>query len=361
VQYVVGRRLAGQSFASIGTVTNNTAGNFKADIAVRTSTHYDYQVTAVDANGTILAISAIQGIDTPAQYPSVQGLSATAAPLQTVNVTMAGQVTSVQGQVMTYMWDNFSFIGNQFATLDHITTDPATGQPTSVRSWNTLNPVQPGAQFGVAAGTSARFCVAAIPDPDDATNLASPTCLTTTLAPAPRTSTTNTRVTNALNDAPAPTVTLTPTAGGIKVAYTLVPGAVNHTMCRESPAGSACMPIGAPGVTVLNNVATVWDLALSPATYAYRVTATQADGHYGEERDHDGRARAVARASERTRVQREYDSLSGHARVGPGAVRRLPGNEVDHDVSGAGRGVVVSTDGEWHSGHHPALVRTGDV
>jgi len=282
VQYVVGRRLAGQSFASIGTVTNNTAGNFKADIAVRTSTHYDYQVTAVDANGTILAISAIQGIDTPAQYPSVQGLSATAAPLQTVNVTMAGQVTSVQGQVMTYMWDNSPFIGNQFATLDHITTDPATGQPTSVRSWNTLNPVQPGAQFGVAAGTSARFCVAAIPDPDDATNLASPTCLTTTLAPAPRTSTTNTRVTNALNDAPAPTVTLTPTAGGIKVAYTLVPGAVNHTMCRESPAGSACMPIGAPGVTVLNNVATVWDLALSPATYAYRVTATQADGHYGE-------------------------------------------------------------------------------
>ena len=281
VQYLLERRESGKAFSPIGTFPADPTGGFKADIALRNATHYDYQLTAVDANGTTLATSATQGIDTPGQYPTITGLTASVGA-SVASVVHNGQAVNAQASLVTYTWDASQLIGQQFGTLDHIIKDPATGQSTVVQQTNSPFTAQSGGMLAVEAGTSARFCVAVILDPADATQLASPTCLTISMPSAPRTSTTNTKVTNALDDGPAPTLTLTPTSGGIKVSYTAVPGGAQYSVCRESPPGSACTSVGLGVVSVLGNNIWAFDLGLPPTAYAYRVTATQPNGHYGE-------------------------------------------------------------------------------
>lgn len=87
-----------------------------------------------------------------------------------------------------------------------------------------------------------------------------------------------------MSDATAPTVTVTATAGGLKVSYTQVAGASNYTLCRESPPGGTCTTttIGA-GAEVIGNVVSHYDVGLTPgSTHAYRVTAFRPDGHFGQ-------------------------------------------------------------------------------
>ena len=87
-----------------------------------------------------------------------------------------------------------------------------------------------------------------------------------------------------MSDGTAPSVSVSSVPAGVMVSYSLVPGARNHTICRESPAGSACTPVSlGGGVSVLGGIASQWDLGLAPgSSHAYRVTATRPDGRFGE-------------------------------------------------------------------------------
>ena len=78
-----------------------------------------------------------------------------------------------------------------------------------------------------------------------------------------------------LDDATAPTVTVTTVPAGLQISYDLVPGAINYVLCRESPpASTLCDPITTGGVSVLGNTASQFDLGLTPGSaYAYRVRA----------------------------------------------------------------------------------------
>jgi hypothetical protein len=86
-----------------------------------------------------------------------------------------------------------------------------------------------------------------------------------------------------MNDATAPTVSVSPVPAGIKLSYGTVQGAYNYTICRESPPGSTCVLLSLGGESVLGSTISRWDNGLAPgSSHAYRVTAWRPDGHFGE-------------------------------------------------------------------------------
>jgi len=176
VQYVLERSEQGQPFSVVGTFPDDPTGGFKADLALKRNSHYDYRVKALDANGAVLAVSAIQGVDTPQQYPKITGLSTSSGPMETVSVGFT-QPVSTRGVNITYTWDVTQLPADQWGTLDRIVTDPATGNTSLVRESAMPFRIQSGSMLGAASGTTVRFCVAVIPDPENPKELAAPTCV----------------------------------------------------------------------------------------------------------------------------------------------------------------------------------------
>lgn len=176
VQYVLERSEEGQPFLVVGTFPDDPTGGFKADLQLKRNSHYDYRVKALDAGGAVLAVSATQGVDTPQQYPKITGLSTSSGPYETVTVGFT-QPVSTRGVNITFTWDVAQLPADQWGLLDRIVTDPATGSTSLVRESPMPFRIQSGSALAAAAGTTVRFCVAVIPDPENPKELAAPTCV----------------------------------------------------------------------------------------------------------------------------------------------------------------------------------------
>jgi len=90
-----------------------------------------------------------------------------------------------------------------------------------------------------------------------------------------------TRMATTLNDGPPPpTVRVVAYIAGLNIDWGLAPNAVGYTVCRETPPGGPCTNL--TPTPILPGVAQYMDSPLLPgATYGYRVTAWQANQHFG--------------------------------------------------------------------------------
>jgi hypothetical protein len=95
------------------------------------------------------------------------------------------------------------------------------------------------------------------------------------------------RVGTAVPDAPmgpAPAVHIYAGSLTLMMTWPPLPGTPAYSVCRESPPGAACQPVGVPVVNAAGNLYLA-DTYLPPNTvHAYRVRATYPDGRVGETR-----------------------------------------------------------------------------
>jgi hypothetical protein len=169
------------------TQNSNTLPSYSAlDDLLRPATHYEYQVTALQPNGTTLGTSQVLAYDTPPTWPRITNLTANVGAATTVTDPRTG--SAGPGYFLSWNWDVAPGMNTWWVTLDRTWIDPATNQPKTMQL-NSGSPfvLRPGVNVSVSAGETVRFCVAALVDPFTRNTLASPTCLDTTLPlpPAP--------------------------------------------------------------------------------------------------------------------------------------------------------------------------------
>ena len=263
---------------------------------LRPGLHYQFRVTALAPDGSVVATSATVGLDAPSQYPQIANLRATVGQLHMAQLSFDG--TTKPARAVTWFFDPIPGRTNALATWDRISIDPATNQATTWR-WGQSFYFPSGWSLTIEAGTTVRICLAnPLNDPFLGTPVAAPVCLDTpvpggTILPATGTPASGGTVLSRpptatggsptiLSDATPPVVTTSPVPAGIKISHNSVPGATQYTVCRQAQAGGTCAPVTL-GAAVAGSVVSHWDLGLSPgSSHTYQVRAWRADGHFGQ-------------------------------------------------------------------------------
>ncbi|HEX6943243.1 MAG TPA: hypothetical protein VF128_09975, partial [Gemmatimonadaceae bacterium] len=179
--YRVEKREGGQPASTRHTLNGGTLPSYSAlDDLLRPATHYEFQVTALQSNGSTLGTSQVLTYDTPPTWPRITNLTAKVGAATTVTDPRTG--SSGAGYFLSWNWDVAPGMNTWWVTIDRTWIDPATNQPKTLQvGGGSPFVLRPGVDVTVSAGEVVHFCVAALVDPFTRNTLASPTCLDTTL------------------------------------------------------------------------------------------------------------------------------------------------------------------------------------